>query len=416
MKSILKTATILTISSLVVNGGNYLINLFLGKYLSISDFSDATLMITLLIGISFMATAFQLTSAKWSAENSAEGNIQVQSLNTLALILGVIMGGGMILFAGPLSGTFQITSPYYFYMMGFITPFYFLMSVGRGVLQGKGEWKKWMISYQVEMWSRLILTFIMVFAGFGTGGAVAGLGLSVIISWLFVPRAQFHSGFSITGTDSSIWVYFSGILIYELSQILINNGDILLVKSYFDGETAGKYAALGLIGRIVYFSSWSVANLLIGEVIREAKKSGKTTKMFIYSLVFTALTGGLIVLFVSLFSEQILSLWIGDNGISIAPLMGKYAIATVLFSLSNIIVYYNLAFGSKAPVFITLAAGVFQVMLISLNHTDLHSVILTQVFVQFCLLAVLSIRELYFTIYRQSCAFYSLKKSVYRKY
>ena len=50
---------------------------------------------------------------------------------------------------------------------------------------------------------------------------------------------------------------------YELTQIIINNSDILLVKHYFDMLDAGLYASLALIGRVVYFVAWMFVMLLL---------------------------------------------------------------------------------------------------------------------------------------------------------
>ena len=52
---------------------------------------------------------------------------------------------------------------------------------------------------------------------------------------------------------------------YELTQILINNGDILLVKHFFDAHEAGLYSSLALIGRAVYFVAWMFVMLLLPE-------------------------------------------------------------------------------------------------------------------------------------------------------
>ena len=56
------------LSSFVVNGGNYLYNLLLGRYLGPSAFSDAAILITLLLVLSFVAMTFQLAVAKFTLE------------------------------------------------------------------------------------------------------------------------------------------------------------------------------------------------------------------------------------------------------------------------------------------------------------------------------------------------------------
>ena len=49
-------------------------------------------------------------------------------------------------------------------------------------------------------------------------------------------------------------------VIFFIGQVIINNLDIVLVKHFFDATQAGVYAAVALIGRVVYMLSWSVVS------------------------------------------------------------------------------------------------------------------------------------------------------------
>ena len=54
------------ISAVVVNGGNYLYNLLLARMLGPAQFSDAAVLITFLLTLSFIAMTFQVVTAKFS--------------------------------------------------------------------------------------------------------------------------------------------------------------------------------------------------------------------------------------------------------------------------------------------------------------------------------------------------------------
>ena len=51
---------------LLVNGGNYLYNLILGRLLGPEAFSDAAILITLLLILSFVGMTFQIVAAKYA--------------------------------------------------------------------------------------------------------------------------------------------------------------------------------------------------------------------------------------------------------------------------------------------------------------------------------------------------------------
>ena len=48
-------------------------------------------------------------------------------------------------------------------------------------------------------------------------------------------------------------MFFSG-------QVLINNCDIVVVKHFFPSESAGIYAAVAMVGRVVFAFSWAVVS------------------------------------------------------------------------------------------------------------------------------------------------------------
>ncbi|MGB3152010.1 MAG: sugar isomerase, partial [Maribacter sp.] len=53
-------------SVLLVNGGNYLYNLVLGRLLGPEAFAEAALLVTLLLVLSFLGMTFQLATTKFA--------------------------------------------------------------------------------------------------------------------------------------------------------------------------------------------------------------------------------------------------------------------------------------------------------------------------------------------------------------
>ena len=57
---------IFMLSILLVNGGNYIYNLLLGRILGPAEFSDAAILITFLLVLSFVGMTFQIVTAKYA--------------------------------------------------------------------------------------------------------------------------------------------------------------------------------------------------------------------------------------------------------------------------------------------------------------------------------------------------------------
>ena len=151
------------ISAMIVNLGNYLYNLIVGRMLGPSGFADASLLVTMLLVLSFLAMTFQLTAAKFSAEmDGEESQLLVSLMSRYGLVVGAVISLCMVLFSNQLQLFFQSQSAWMYIIFALCVPLYFLMSVGRGHVQGIRNFRLLSISYQVEMLIRLCGTVALL--------------------------------------------------------------------------------------------------------------------------------------------------------------------------------------------------------------------------------------------------------------
>ena len=382
------------LSVLIVNGGNYLYNLILGRLLGPELFADAAVLITLLLVLSFIAMTFQLVTAKFSVvfENEIFKGF-ISRLYKNATSFGLVLGALIVVFADQLQQIFNTTSSAMFTIFGAGIPLYLIMSVNRGVFQGKKEFKSLSITYQAEMLSRLLITFGLIFLFDIQSSMVIAVGILFSFGFGLIPFKIKNISFkpSITvdsGRSKQVRSFFIITAFYELTQIIINNSDILLVKHYFESYEAGLYASLALIGRIVYFIAWMFVMLLLPTVV-QLKKEGKSTAPILFKYVgYISGIASLIVLGSALFPEFAISLLFGESYLAMSPLLWKYALATGLFAISNIFAYYYLSLGNFVPVIISGAFGVLQMGLVILFHESLTQVVHMQIIAMILLLII----------------------------
>ncbi|MAX71400.1 MAG: sugar isomerase [Flavobacteriaceae bacterium] len=382
------------LSVLVVNGGNYLYNLILGRVLGPAQFADAAVLITFLLVLSFIAMTFQLVTAKFSV--LFEGDTFksfVAKIYKQSFLVGVVLGILIVVFASQLQSVFNISSSNMFVIFGCGVPLYFLMSVNRGTYQGKKSYKDLSITYQGEMLSRLVITLaIILLLGIKASWVIA---LGILLSFVFglypfkTSQISFNKTLNLNETHSKqIKRFFLLTAFYELTQIIINNSDILLVKHYFESYEAGLYASLALIGRIVYFIAWMFVMLLLPAVV-ELKKEGKETASVLFKYVgYIAIISAIIVIGCVLFPELIITILFGEAYIDMAPLLWQYAIATSMFALSNIFAYYYLSLDKYVPVIISGVFGMLQVVLVVFYHNSLTEVVHMQIVAMALLLII----------------------------
>lgn len=369
------------ISAMIVNLGNYLYNLIVGRMLGPSGFADASLLVTMLLVLSFLAMTFQLTAAKFSAEmDGEESQLLVSLMSRYGLVVGAVISLCMVLFSNQLQLFFQSQSAWMYIIFALCVPLYFLMSVGRGHVQGIRNFRQLSISYQVEMLIRLCGTVALLRLLDVDPAISISLGIlaSVALGYLPIRNKRVMPISSAGRITKTLLVFATYTLVYELSQVLINNTDILLVKHYFAAEEAGLYAALAMIGRVVFFIAWMFAMILLPHVVA-AEKAGKDSRSLLWKYVgYTAILGAIITGVSYILPELIVHILFGTAYVEIASLLWLYALATSLFAVANMFAYYFLSRSVYGPIYLTFIVGLLQIFGLVAFHDTLLQVVLLQ--------------------------------------
>ncbi|WP_291869900.1 oligosaccharide flippase family protein [Maribacter sp.] len=381
-------------SVLLVNGGNYLYNLFLGRILGPAAFAEAALLVTLLLVLSFMGMTFQLATAKFAVIfKDKEWESFRNKIYKQASVFGFVVGVLILVFSKKLQILFNTESHWMFVIFAIGIPCYFFMSVNRGAFQGQLKFSKLSITYQTEMWSRLLITVALIYLVPLKPGVLVALG--ILISFLFGLFPSDVKGLSLkkaTAMEPENAKRVSQFILltacYELTQIIINNSDVLLVKHYFDAVDAGLYASLALIGRVVYFVAWMFVMLLLPTVVQKQKDGEPTAPILFKYVSYIGLLSTLIVVVCYLFPDLIITLMFGDAYVSVAQLLWQYALATSLFAISNIFAYYFLSLDHYVPVILSGVLGMSQIFLVAFFHENLEMVVHMQIIAMSILLVV----------------------------
>ncbi len=397
--SFINKAGLLFVSMIFVNAGNYAINLILGRLLGPEDFAEVSVLTSLVLMVSFMALGLQLSGAKFIASEKSgktgESLVAVASwFRRKSLWLGVMVTVIAFSLVLPITSFLKFES---WWSLGILIagiPIYLLMSVNRGILQGFENIGQLALTYIAEMAGRAIMTFILIAVcimltlGRFTESTAVGFLFSFVIAYLFSRKdASLGKSTKISsGLEGNIYKFVLVVSFYEFAQILINNSDLILVKHYFDNYEAGLYAGLALIGRVIFFATWSVVTLLIPRVVRLQKMGLPHNKILIQSFIFVLLTAVLITAGCFLFSKQIMEIFFGQAYASIHHLLWKYALATSMFASANVFAYYYMSLDQYVPVLLSIIAGVAQVIFITLFHSSIMQVISVQIVLMSALL------------------------------
>ena len=385
----------LALAMMLANAGNYLLNIGLGRWLTPAEFADANLMVTLMLVITAAAISLQLIAARFAGMNSARGtddqtNVLSHWLERRAIIAGIALA--LVFAAGaPLwRAFFHTESAVPFVILGLGMPFYLAQAVGRGVLQGQLRFGPLAMTFAIEMVVRVGLGAGLVAAGFGVVGATTALTASFVATWVSV-RLVVGSGRTGRAADdliADVLAYASPIGVMLAGQIIINNGDVLVAKRYFDADIAGVYAAVALIGRAVFFLSWTVATTLFPAVAQREEGGQGTNGLLFGGVAVVAVLGFAMVVAAALLGDSLLVGLFGDAYGSTGSLLTRYAFATSVFAVANLIVSHHLSAGETAFAWLLIAGAAIQTALLLVMRSEPATVVNAQVIAMVTLLAV----------------------------
>ena len=368
-------------------------------------FAEANILATMVLIISFLGVAIQLTIARESAlhgNDHEKGSAIIVWFEKIILKASIFFTICGLITCNLISDYLNMNNYTSVLIILLGLPFYFLLSVRRGYFQGNQQFIRFSLTFILETAGRLSFTIIGVL--WAINYAPQFIVESVAIGFLFsfiLPYAYTRMAISIPKLNSSIQlstrdlIHFFGIIsVYELSQILINNCDVILVKHYFDDYNAGIYASIALIGRMVYFGTWSIVTILFPKVIEKEKRGESHSSLFYGSLFLVAGCGIIITMACFWKGSFLMEVLFGNKYSEASGLLWKYAFSTTVFAAANVFAYYYMSLKNYLPVFITLIAGVVQLFFIILMHDNLSQVIAVQIISMTTLLSIMIVYHL----------------------
>jgi|tagenome__1003787_1003787.scaffolds.fasta_scaffold20988123_6 O-antigen/teichoic acid export membrane protein len=363
---------------------NLIYNVITARLLGPTGFAHATSVYTLLMLASAITLSFQVVCAKYVASHDTadEKSTIFAGLHLRAWVTGVGIGLLLFVFKGAIQGYLNLPDSTLISLLALGTAFYIPLGVRRGYIQGVHAFTALALNFMLEGLVRLGGAYLLIEFGLGVQGAVLASVVAVIASYFLAQpspglKSLLPAGISISaGEGVQAIVFFSG-------QVVINNFDIVLVKHFFSPDLAGIYAAVSLVGRLVNMCAWSVVNTMF-PVSAAARSSDREAR----PVLFMSLSLVLAILFV-----LILGLWAIPSFVwrtlfgshfelehigGLAALLILYAVTTGIYSLSSVMITYEMSRKIANTSWVQLAFSGAFILGICVFHSTLRQVILVQ--------------------------------------
>ncbi|MBU2633710.1 MAG: oligosaccharide flippase family protein [Nanoarchaeota archaeon] len=396
----IKDNFVLLVCITILNILGFLFHFYMGRKLGPADYGvlGTILALVYLAGISF--NTIQISIAKFVSKFKAKKeygkisfllNASIKKLTIYGIIATIIF----ILISKPIASFLHINiSP--LILLSPIILFISFATINRGILQGLQKFKGLGITFIGEGVIKFFGGVLLVSIGWRVNGAILAIVLSYLAAFFigFYPLKKISKHKKTKFETKPVYKYSLPVLVTLLSLTAYNSIDLILVKHFFNNIEAGYYAAISLIGKVLFFGTISISQVMFPKV-SELHEAGKVHKPLLYkSLLITLVFIIPIIAIYFLFPSFIVNLLYGKEYLAITGLIGWFSVFVGLFCLVYILAFYNMSIHKMKFLYVLLIFNLIEIFLLYNFHQSLMQIITILTILMLILFLILSVYTL----------------------
>lgn len=388
---------VLLVGSSCATAINFAYNIAVARFLGPAGFGHATVVYTLLILISAVTLSFQIVAAKLVAQQGTPEAMAAtyRDLHRGAWACGIVVALALLLFRAPIAEYLKLPSPSLIALLAIGAAFYVPLGSRRGYIQGLCGFRLLATNLVLEGVVRFGGSLILVLAGLGVRGVVAANAAAIAAAYVAAASRLARPVPSPIRLPDGIREVVQGIVFFS-GQMLINNCDIVLVKHFFLPASAGLYAAVAMVGRVIFAFSSAVVNSMFPLVAGTREDERRNLKVIATSLLLVLSIGSVLALALRIAPASLWTTFFGEAFVlagkhGLPYLLALYAITTVIYSLSVVIITYEMSYKIANTSWFQLAFSGVVIAGICRFHSSLQQVILVQLVLMVVLLVLVAV-------------------------
>ena len=360
-----KNSFILFILMMSANVCNYLFQIIMGNFLAIEKYAQTNAIVSFVGILSIPTTIITMISARYIALDAAEGEVGIRNILKLMLKFSLLTGGiitlVILLFQDQIVTLFKLDSKYYVIGSLIISLLNLCFSITAGTLQGLKYFFPYGMQTVFVALGKLIFSIILVLAGWEVYGVIGAILIGTTIATLYGLHyvKKLLSVSSGNGNNRSIDLrefirYSIGTIIAQGCIIALTNGDVLLIKAYFNDTEAGLYSSASVIGKIAMYVSTAIAATLFPMVVEKHQKGEDTRPLFHKAMLYG---GGLAVVCtigIVTLGKFVIGILFGERYLAALSMLPAVCLYVVALTFTTIMMNYLLAIDQKKFFSITI--------------------------------------------------------------
>ncbi|TSC88943.1 MAG: capsular polysaccharide biosynthesis protein [Microgenomates group bacterium Gr01-1014_5] len=388
----------------IFNAGQFFYHLLAARILGKAYYGDLAAILSIIGEIGIIHLAIGMTIIRFIASEKKENTVNnyIKWFSWWSILVGGVIGI-LALVASPLIIKFlNITQPAAIYLLGPALFVSLIVSVGRSILQGLLKFDKYVLSMMAELGVRILLTVVLAALGYAVFGAMSAIVIGTLFS-IFV--IKFFVGTRLKGIKGArpkiqpLLKYAVPVFVQGLALTSMYTVDVLMVKHFFSPEKAGLYAAMGILGRTVFYGAAPITSVMFPLISKRYARGEGYYNIFFLSAILIGLASALIVGFFWLFSNFAILALYGSDFLEGASFLWLISLFMALVSFASLFVQFYLSIGKTEIVWPVAIASGLQAILIWFIHPDLLTVIKLSILSSALLVAALLV---YFPFHARS--------------
>ncbi|MDP3987533.1 MAG: oligosaccharide flippase family protein [Candidatus Levybacteria bacterium] len=382
--------------SIFTNLFNVIFNLFMSRNLSVPDYGTLASLISLILLPAMGVSAFVPLIISFGGSYFVKGELgKVRglfiSLVRLCGVMGIFLFLIFLLFSKQIGSFFNINNSSLIVLAGVGVLINYVGTINIALLQAKLAFKFLTLINLLSSFIKVAFGVGLVYLGFSIGGAVWALLLSFSLPYFFtfIPlRFLFDRNIEHVQISSRELIKYgvpSAVTQFALLSFIMT--DIILVKHFFDPKTAGLYAGLSLVGRVVFFFSAPINTVMFPLIVQKYAKKENYHNTFKLSLFLVCLASACLVVFYFIFPKFALTFFLKNaDYLSVAPLLALFGIFIGVYSILSLLTNFFLSI-KKTKIYIPIGIGAFlQAILIWFFHDSFLQIIMVSLVITSLLL------------------------------
>jgi O-antigen/teichoic acid export membrane protein len=383
----LKHNAVFFFGSVLVGALNYLYYPILGRLMEPALFGEIQVVISLFLQFTIFLNVLSMVTV-----NIVVNHTNKQKAHRIIFELEKLTAYGAvgILILSIIGGEFLRSSLHFESMLPFVAlalamltsvPLTFRSAYARG----KKRFGIASMSQLIGAAVKIAFSSALVILGLGVTGAVLGIVAAQFVAFLYAARYAARLGFSRgSGTHYgtlpdlklvlSELKYAGAALVGLLAITLLMSVDIIVVKYYFDAHTAGLYAGIATVARIVFFLAVPISQVLM-PMVKINQSAHKNRQLFLKSLTLTILICGPAVAVCAAMPTLVVRLLMGVEYITYSSLLPPLMLAIFIISIVNLVFMYYLALRRKMIMLVGIIGFATLLGLMILWHDSLHAIV-----------------------------------------